>query len=332
MRRGSRFTPLNDAPVALPPKDLIERIGDDPGDTVEGFLEIGKHHRELVERYLPSDWVWSAKTYLDWGSGAGRLVRHFIPEAARNRIIAADIHAPSINWIIGNLAPIEGLVVDLEPAIDLEDESVDLVTGLSVMTHITDHWAGWLLEIRRILKPGGCALFSFCGSAMVPMLLDTPVPIDDIGMLVIKYGNPWSFGGPSVLHSPWWIRAHWGRAFDIAGLDSGALQGRRQRQDLVLMKRPLGPAPSVAELEDLKRGEPREVRALASALTQTRAELSELRGDFEQVRHAAYVNGLVADDRALQLAYIRASHSWRLTRPIRKFGGWLRHTGGSTLE
>jgi SAM-dependent methyltransferase len=322
----------SDEVVALPPKELIDRVGDDPGDTVERYLEIGTRHREVVEGYLPSDWVWSAKTYLDWGAGAGRLIRHFLPEAATNRIIAADIHAPSIEWIRDKLAPIEGVVVDVEPAIDLEDNSVDLVTGFSVMTHITDYWAGWLLEIRRILKPGGLALFSFCGSAMVPVLLDKPVQMDDIGMLVIKYGNPWSFGGPTVLHSPWWIRTHWGRALDIVRVNQTELQGIEHGHDLVLLHRPSGPPPSVAELENLEPGEPREVKALASALQQSRAELAALRGDFERVRHAAYVNGLVADDRGLQLAYIRASHSWRVTRPIRRLAGRLGRTGGSTLE
>src|SRR3712207_8661275 len=36
-----------------------------------------------------------------------------------------------------------------------------------------------------------------------------------IGMTVLGYGHPWEAGGPMVLHSEWWIRAHWGRAFEI---------------------------------------------------------------------------------------------------------------------
>jgi len=130
---------MRERAVALPPRELIERIGDDPGDTVDRYLEVGRRHRELVESYLPPDWAWSGKTYLDWGSGAGRLIRHFVPEAATNRIMAADIHEPSVDWINVNLAPIEGIAVDVEPGVPLANESVDLVTGFSVMTHVTDH-------------------------------------------------------------------------------------------------------------------------------------------------------------------------------------------------
>ena len=323
---------MRERAVALPPRELIERIGDDPGDTVDRYLEVGRRHRELVESYLPPDWAWSGKTYLDWGSGAGRLIRHFVPEAATNRIMAADIHEPSVDWINVNLAPIEGIAVGVEPGVPLAEESVDLVTGFSVMTHVTDHWAGWLLEIRRVLRPGGLALFSTCGESMIPVLLKHPEPIDAIGMLVVKYGNPWAFGGPTVLHSPWWVRAHWGRAFDIVRVDDGALRGDEHGHDIVLLRRPAGPGPTVSELEEREPGQPREIEALVTALRQTRSELAGLRGDYERVQRAAYVNGLVADDRALQLEYIRGSRSWRLTRPIRKLGSRLRGRAESTLE
>jgi SAM-dependent methyltransferase len=307
--------------VGLPPAELILRIGDDPGDTMDRYLENGRRHRAIVENYLPEGWDWEAKTYLDWGSGAGRMIRHFLPEASTNRIIAADIDEPSVQWIRENLGPIEGLLVDEQPGVDLEDNSVDLVTGFSVMTHITDHWAGWLLEMRRVLKPGGLALLSFCGEAMIPRLLSRPVAIDDIGMLWIKYGNPWSFGGPTVLHSPWWIRAHWGRAFEIVRLDPSSLRAIETSHDLVLMRRPTEAPPSINELRALTEAEPREVRGLMSALDQAREELGELRTGYE----AARLQGSRADNLALELSHILASHSWRITRPLRKMMARMRN-------
>jgi len=316
----------------LPPMELIARIGDDPGDTADRYLAIGQGHRRLVEGYLPADWVWSGKTVVDWGAGAGRLVRHFTAEAATNRIIAADIHKPSIDWIRDNLAPVEGLLIGAEPRFDIDDASVDLVTGLSVMTHVADQWASWLLELRRILRPDGLALISFCSEQMVGSLLGYDIPMDDIGMLVVKYGNPWRFGGPTVLHAPWWIRAHWGRALEIVQIDRAALQGAEHKQDLAVLRPRAGQPPSVSAVEDLEPGEPRELRALCTALAVSRAELTALRGTFEEVQRTAYINGLVAEDRALQLAYIRSSHSWRLTRPVRNLIAWLRGRARSTLE
>jgi len=167
---------------------------------------------------------------------------------------------------------------------------------------------------------------------MIPQLIARHVPIDDIGMLVVKYGTPWPFGGPTVLHSPWWITAHWGRAFEVLRHDEAALPGTDAGQDLVLLRPRPGKAPSTAELQAPDPDDPRELKALASALRQAQDELAELRGDFERVRETAYLNGLVAEDRALQLAYIRASHSWRLTRPIRRFASRMKGVDESTLE
>jgi len=42
----------------------------------------------------------------------------------------------------------------------------DLVWSVSVFTHLTDHWAGWLAELHRVLAPGGLAIVSFLGGAM----------------------------------------------------------------------------------------------------------------------------------------------------------------------
>jgi SAM-dependent methyltransferase len=318
--------------VALPPQELIIRVGDDPGDTVAEYHAIGGRHRKLLESYLPPDWVWSDKTYLDWGAGAGRLVRHFLAEAETNRIIGADIHEPSVQWIRDHLAPVESVLVHEEPGIDLVANSVDFVSGFSVMTHITDHWAGWLLEIRRVLRPGGLALLSFCGEAMIPVLLDGTEQIDDLGMLVVKYGNPWRFGGPTVLHSPWWIRAHWGRAFDIVRIDSAALQGVKTGHDLALLQKPFSAPASIEDLEAVDPSDARETRGTMTAFRHARAELCEVRGDYEVAREEAYHQRLLAEDRALKLHVVQTSHSWKITRPLRALTSRFNPTDGWKLD
>src|SRR5581483_8442206 len=36
-----------------------------------------------------------------------------------------------------------------------------------------------------------------------------------VGMNVLRPDQAWDDGGPVVLMSDWWVRAHWGRAFEI---------------------------------------------------------------------------------------------------------------------
>ena len=38
-------------------------------------------------------------------------------------------------------------------------------------------------------------------------------------MNVVNHGRAWDDGGPTVFHSEWWIREHWGRAFDVDSVE-----------------------------------------------------------------------------------------------------------------
>jgi len=110
-------------------------------------------------------------------------------------------------------------------------------------------------------------------------------------MNVLGYGAPRAAGGPMIMHSGWWVRAHWGRAFEILALEeSGLMSGEPEgTQGAVLMRRrevELTPE----DLEAPEPDEPRELRALAHNLAQTRRERAELNrshDEYAQAYHAA---------------------------------------------
>src|SRR5258706_288958 len=77
---------------------------------------------------------------------------------------------------------------------------------------------------------------------------------DAVGMNVLGWGERWENGGAVVLHSPWWIRAHWGRAFEILELRS-----RTQSVDGVVLMRRRDDELTPADLEAAEPGEPREL-------------------------------------------------------------------------
>jgi phytoene dehydrogenase-like protein len=121
-------------------------------------------------------------------------------------------------------------------------------------------------------------------------------------MNVLAYGVSWEVGGPMVMHSPWWIREHWGRAFDILEL--------RPRTDwgeglVVMRKRDV--AVTREELERIDPGDERELRAL-------RHNLRQVQRESLQVQEAG----------AAKLRALEQSWSWRLTRPLRAAAKLLR--------
>jgi SAM-dependent methyltransferase len=47
------------------------------------------------------------------------------------------------------------------PTLQVEDSSVDLVSCFSVFTHVENFDTAWIMEIKRILRPGGMAWITF---------------------------------------------------------------------------------------------------------------------------------------------------------------------------
>jgi SAM-dependent methyltransferase len=306
----------------LPPVELMQRVGRiDDADVGTAYEAIGRESRERIERLLPDDWSWEGKRVLDFGCGAGRTLRQFLPEAEHADLYGCDIDAPSIAWLADHLSPPLHVFESGEsPGLPQPDGFFDLVYALSVFTHISDHWAGWLLELHRVLKPGGLLFATFLNEPMWAEFGRGRWDEERTGMLVTKKWNPWDAGGPIVFHSEWWIREHWGRAFDILQLERAQPGGEGQGA-VLLQAKPAEPSPEVLEQPG---DDPRELAAVETNLEQLHAEAAELYSHAQAV--TASHQQLAADLERVQgevetldaeLGSISNSHSWRLTRPLR---------------
>ncbi len=263
------------------------------------FDHFGRLTRDELVGLLPDGWTFEGKRVLDFGCGSGRVLRQFLAEAQGAEFWGCDIHGPSIEWLQANLAPPLHVFTNAElPPLALESGSFDAIWAASVFTHLSSSWSAWLLELHRILKPGGVLLVSYLGQAAstaLPAVKDWDE--DRTGMNVLDGGLRYGDGGPTVVHSEWWIRAHWGRAFEIDRIDA-----QPQRQSWVLMrKRAL--SLTVADLEAIDPAEPREIDAL--------------RHNIAQIEHRHRDAVLESRRLAQQLSEVLESHSWRLTRPLR---------------
>jgi SAM-dependent methyltransferase len=248
----------------------------------KSYLERGERTRRAIERLLPEDWNWAGKTVLDFGCGAGRAIRHLLHLAPECELWGSDIDPRCIEWDQAHLGPAASFAVNGEyPPLPFEDEKFDLVYALSVFTHISDYWAPWLLEMDRVLAPGGRLIATFMGEAMCEPVSGEPFDENRIGMTVYEAGQDWSLGGPMVLHSPWWIEEHWGRLFEVERLlPSGFVENSAElAQDdhgvVVLLK--TSATPTQEELERIDPSEGREAGALQHDVRHLRAEVAGLR-------------------------------------------------------
>lgn len=288
--------------LPYPPPELANRVGAlRRRDSHDEYDAIGRACRDQVDAILPAGWTWPGKRVLDFGCGAGRMLRHFAREATGAEFVGCDIDEPSIDWLNANLnPPFRGFVNRRVPPLALGDGSIDLIYAFSVFTHLAHAWSSWLLEMHRVLAPDGLLVATFLGEGMVAAVAGEQWDESRIGANRINPGQPWDLGGPNVVHSPWWLRAHWGRAFEIVSLSSGAATGPDGKpfgSHGCVVARPLPDPPSTAELEAPEPDEPREWSALQHNLAQVSAEAADLRA---------------------QLLQIRGSRLWRHTAPLRR--------------
>ena len=135
-------------------------------DVEFAYVLIGEILKKTVVKLLGPEWSWEGRRVLDFGCGSGRLLRQFLDEARSAEFHGSDIDEEMVSWVRKNLCPpIADVRVNGEqPPLDYPDDHFDLVTALSVFTHIADGWSDWMLEIRRVLKPGGLLIATFLDS------------------------------------------------------------------------------------------------------------------------------------------------------------------------
>jgi SAM-dependent methyltransferase len=265
--------------LPLPPKALAARVGTVEGaDPLQFYLEEGARLRCVVEELLPADWSWDDKRALDFGCGSARVLRHFAHEAEHGEFWGCDIDRPSIEWDESNLSPpFRFFHSTLAPPLARESESMDLVWAMSVFTHISERWSDWLVEMHRVLAPGGVLVASFLGEGMWEPLVGQPYREDELGMSVL---HQWEGPDAWVFHSEWWLREHWGRAFDILDIKQPPrTNGVPQVTHSYISLRKRSTETSKADLERIEATEPREVAGLQTSLRLAQRELAALAAD-----------------------------------------------------
>lgn len=150
-------------PYPLPPEANIKRVIGDTSAT--RFAMGGATIFKNIEHYLGEMGLgWADFTrVLDWGCGAGRVTRYLLGDTPC-AVTGVDIDADNIAWCQASYPGAQFEVVPLRPPTMFEDGAFDLVTGLSVMTHLQeeDQWK-WLAELRRLTRPGALLFLSVQG-------------------------------------------------------------------------------------------------------------------------------------------------------------------------
>lgn len=207
--------------MAAPPEAMAKRVG---GTTGDQFIAQGEMLKRCIRHSLPPDYEFDGKRVLDFGCGAGRVLRHFQAEAGKAEFHGCDIHAPSIDYMRANYPIFTTFVNGEQPPLEVGSDVFDLVYAVSVFTHLPHSWEAWLLEMRRVLKPGGLLVATFLNKAAYENTLKAPFDRDRAGFMPEFLDRPWDRGGPNLYLGNDWVIDNWGGIFSIEALiDEGMM-------------------------------------------------------------------------------------------------------------
>jgi ubiquinone/menaquinone biosynthesis C-methylase UbiE len=186
--------------------------------------------------------------YFDFGGSTGRLFRHFAFQTEAFDVWSCDFNVSSTQW---NLKHFPNSIKSFQnmyfPFLPLEDNYFDLITAMSVFTHIDEMETQWLLELRRVLKSGALALITIqdehAWKAMHenvrhrfeesrPDLAGLEELPEGRHVATLRSGDAYS---SLVAHSQGFIRQQWSRYYEVLDI----IPGKFSFQAAVLLRKPL---------------------------------------------------------------------------------------------
>ena len=195
--------------------------------------------------------------FFDFGCASGRLLRHVVCQEEGVEVWGCDILQNNVDWVLKHLPPtIKIFRNTIYPSLPIPDATFDVITAFSVFTHIDMFEDLWLLELRRVLRPGGIAVITVhsertwlrvrthktvlgdmlkCTAEsgdfeVTPQLFEHPMPLD---RLVLSWPGDNTYRR-NTYHSMKYIEEQWGRWFTVCKIYDGGVDGF---QDIVVLRR-----------------------------------------------------------------------------------------------
>jgi SAM-dependent methyltransferase len=191
--------------------------------------------------------------YFELGCASGRVVRH-VAFQTDAQIWCCDLNKRHTEWVRQFLPErIKVFHNSAIPNLPLPDNSVDVASAFSVFTHIDDFETAWLLELHRILRPGGLAYLTISSEYTWEQykqnwIKDQLLPLSEniteysISEKFFEGSLPrektviwWPAGqdvyNATVFHETSYIRKEWGRLFTVIDI----IRNGHAYQDVVLL-------------------------------------------------------------------------------------------------
>jgi SAM-dependent methyltransferase len=229
-----------DGSLPIPPKELWWGYGQTP----EQYLALGQSFVEALKGVLQTAGcpLIPGQRILDFGCASGIMVRWLQDFAAAGEVWGVDISEAHMYWCQQNLSPPFRFATSTSfPHLPFEDGYFDFIYAGSVFTHIADLSEMWLLELKRITRPGGRLYLTIHDEHTIDLILAEDAPQNGFKDALLAADRDLQFrsrgfamfainrtpgagvaGDAQVFHHSSYIRQHWGRYLKVLSITQEA--------------------------------------------------------------------------------------------------------------
>jgi hypothetical protein len=168
-------------------------------------------------------------------------MRWFSDLPPETRLYGVDIYKPAIDWCRMNCKVGEFQHTEPLPPLPFADQSMDLIYGVSVLTHLDEDFQdAWLEELGRLVAPGGIVMLTVHGedAARMALPIERLAKFESSGFFFEKATDASVEGLPDfyqvAYHSRRYIEDRWSHGFRVLLY---VQHGPMYRQELVVLER-----------------------------------------------------------------------------------------------
>ncbi len=201
-----RWRRLNPDADPVPPPRLIYDVINDY--KIEVFIETGLKSAAKIEKALKKAGfpINDFTSILDFGCGCGRIIRHW-PAKTNAGLSGSDYNPKLIDWCSDHLDFGRFFANDLEPPLECGNGNFDLIYANSVFTHLDEQLQNsWLVELRRVLRPGGVLVLTTHGDAWRGGLDPRERRCYESGAIVVRSASSSGSNLCETYHAPKYFR------------------------------------------------------------------------------------------------------------------------------
>ena len=174
------------------------------------------------------------KRLYDFGGSSGRVFRHFFCQTGGVEVWSSDFERSTHRWNQLHFPQqIRTFLNTAFPHLPISDEFFDVITAFSVFTHLDELEIPWLLELRRILRPGGILYISIHDETYWPLMspwmkdsvlsnlgtIPEKIPGERLSFIDTHFNsdsyNSDSYYNTQTFYTSDYIRREWGRFFKV---------------------------------------------------------------------------------------------------------------------